>query len=185
MKKILQTYKPFLLFLFKFFATYLVLTILYENYLNQFDSSKNITDDFTNFVANQTKYVLQLFDANSYTAQSNVEPSVKMYYKNTWVARIIEGCNALSVMIMFVSFIVAFSGKFIKTLLFIFSGLLIIHVFNIVRIALLSMAVYYFPEHQEFLHAVIFPLIIYGIVFLLWIIWVNKYSNISKYNVSK
>lgn len=180
MKEYLLQYQSFLLFLVKFFVTYLVLSVLYAQYLNQFDAQHNQVDGFTTSVANQTQKVLALFDANAYTAPNDKEPSVKLFYNQKWVSRVIEGCNAISVMILFVSFIIAFSGKWKSTLLFILSGLFIIHLFNVLRIALLSMAVYHFPQHQDFLHSVVFPLFIYGVVFALWIIWVNKFSSYAK-----
>jgi exosortase family protein XrtF len=180
LKEYLIQYKPFLQFLAKFFITYLVFTFLYQLYLNQYDVKNNEVDGITQFVANQTEKVLSIFDDKSYTKPNLHEPSVKMFYKSKWVSRIIEGCNAMSVIILFVSFVIAFSGKVKHTILFIIAGSLIIHVFNIIRIALLSMAVYHFPEAQEFLHSVVFPLFIYGVVFLLWIIWVNKFSFHAK-----
>jgi hypothetical protein len=36
--------------------------------------------------------------------------------------------------------------------------------------------IYNFPKQQHLLHSVVFPLFIYGVVLLLWIIWVNKFS---------
>jgi len=176
LKNLLQQYRPFLLFLGKFLLTYLVLTVLYQSYLNRFDSAANQVDSFTQMVANQTQALLTIFDAAARIESHPTEPSVKIIYSGKYVSRIIEGCNALSVMILFVSFIVAFTGKFKKTIIFILFGLLLIHLLNIVRIALLSVALYHYPQHEHILHAVIFPLIIYGIVFLLWVIWVNKFS---------
>ncbi|MFY8008070.1 MAG: exosortase family protein XrtF, partial [Flavobacterium sp.] len=64
-------------------------------------------------------------------------------------------------------------------------GLLLIHLLNISRIALLSVALYHFPEQEQLLHDVIFPLIIYGVVFLLWVIWVNKFSLHADKNPAK
>jgi exosortase family protein XrtF len=55
-------------------------------------------------------------------------------------------------------------------------GIILIHVLNIARIALLCIALYNLPQFEHLLHGVIFPLVIYGVVFLLWVIWVNKYS---------
>jgi len=63
-----------------------------------------------------------------------------------------------------------------QTILFIVIGSLIIHILNIVRIALLCIALYNYPDYEHILHGVVFPLIIYGVVFLLWVIWVNKFS---------
>jgi exosortase family protein XrtF len=85
-------------------------------------------------------------------------------------------------MILFAAFIVAFSSTFKRTSLFIVGGLLVIHVLNIIRIALLSLGFYYYPEHKAILHDIVFPLFIYGVVFLLWIIWVTKLSGNAKKN---
>lgn len=176
MENYIVQYKPFLLFLGKFFLSYLLLTFVYETYLNQFDSKEMEVDDITVTVANQSATVLSWFDSQSYTAPNLREPSVKLFYKNKYISRIIEGCNALSVIILFIAFVVAFSGKLKNTLLFIIFGSGLIYLLNIFRIVILCMAMYSFPEYQNVLHSVVFPLFIYGIVFILWIIWVNKYS---------
>lgn len=185
LKNILLQYKPFLLFLGKFFLSYLILTIVYQNYLNQFDSKKAEVDGFTKSVAKQTELVLSLVDSQSYTMPHLTEPSVKLFYKNKYISRIIEGCNGLSVIILFIAFVIAFSGKVKHTLLFIIFGSLIIHVLNVFRIALLSMALYSYPEYEHFLHGVLFPLVIYGVVFVLWIIWVNNYSSYARISKKK
>ena len=183
LKNLLQQYKPFLLFLGKFFLSYLILTILYQSYLNQFDVKNAEVDGFTKSVAKQTEWVLSLIDNHSYTTKHLTEPSIKLFYKNKYISRVIEGCNGLSVMILFVAFVIAFSGKFKNTLLFLLFGIVIIHVLNVSRIALLSMALYFYPQFEHFLHGVLFPLIIYGVVFVLWVIWVNNYSSYA--SVSK
>ena len=176
MKNLLIQYKPFLLFLGKFIVSYLILTFIYQTYLNQFDSKNAEVDSFTQLVANQSETVLSWFDSQSYTMPHLTEPSVKLFYKAKYISRIIEGCNALSVIILFISFVIAFTGKFKKTILFILFGTILIHILNIGRIALLCVALYNFPQYEHLLHGVIFPLVIYGVVFLLWVIWVNKFS---------
>ena len=80
-------------------------------------------------------------------------------------------------MILFAAFVVAFTGKWLRTLVFIVLGSAIIHLLNIVRIVLLSIALLNYPEQENLLHGVVFPLFIYGVVFGLWVVWVNKYSN--------
>jgi exosortase family protein XrtF len=180
LKEYLVQFKPFLLFLAKFFLSYLVLTFIYQSYLGQFDEQKFEVDGFTKIVANQSVQVLSFFDSQSYTMSNFKEPSVKLYYHGKWVARIIEGCNAVSVIILFISFIIAFTGKWKQTIIFILFGTMIIHFFNIIRIALLSMAIFHYNQFEHLLHGVIFPLFIYGIVFLLWVIWVNNYSIYAK-----
>jgi exosortase/archaeosortase family protein len=50
------------------------------------------------------------------------------------------------------------------------------YVLNVMRIAMLSVLMYHFPGQVSFLHGVLFPLFIYGVVFILWVIWVSKFS---------
>ena len=78
------------------------------------------------------------------------------------------------------SFIIAFSTTFKRTSLYIIIGVLIIHVLNIVRIALLGLGFYYYPEYEELMHDILFPLFIYGVVFALWVLWVMKLSGNAK-----
>lgn len=184
MKKYFILYKPFLLFLGKFLLTYLVLTFIYQSYLGQFDVNKNETDSFTVLVAQQTKDLMLVFDCDVKTLPNTREPAVNIYYNQKPMARIIEGCNAMSVIILFVAFVVAFSGKLKPTLLYIMTGSLLIHILNVTRIALLCVLMYSYPEQQHFLHGVVFPLFIYGVVFMLWILWVNKFSKYAKKNSS-
>jgi exosortase family protein XrtF len=176
LKNLLLQYKPFLFFLGKFIASYMILTIVYQTYLNRFDAANAEVDSFTQLVADQSATVLSWFDSKSYTMPHLKEPSVKIIYKGKYISRIIEGCNAISVIILFISFVIAFTGKLKNTILFIVFGSILIHILNIGRIALLCIGLYHFPQFEHLMHSVIFPLVIYGVVFLLWVIWVNKYS---------
>ena len=121
MKNYFQQYRPFFIFLLKFFGVYVGLTLIYEWYLSRFESVLAFeVDGFTQSVAQQVQWVL----------------------------------NTLHV-----------------------SGTVLIHILNVLRIALLSVALYYHPDQEAILHGVVFPLIIYGFVFGLWVIWVNQFSN--------
>jgi exosortase family protein XrtF len=177
LKKYFILYKPFLLFLGKFLLTYLLLTFVYQSYLSLFDVNKFETDGFTQLVAKQTRDVMLFFNCDASIAPNLKESAVNLFYNGKHMARIIEGCNGLSMIILFVSFVVAFSGKIKATILYIIGGSLLIHILNVVRIALLCVLIYYFPKQEHILHGVFFPLFIYGVVFLLWIIWVNKFSK--------
>ena len=175
MRNYFTRYKPFLLFLASFFLTYIVLTFIYQQYLNSFAEDK--VDSVTRLVGDNTEQVLRLFDEGSSLEQSDSHPYMKLFYNHKYVARIVEGCNAVSVIILFISFVVAFSGKLITTLLFIFGGSLLIYILNVLRIAALSALIFYFPDQEPFLHGVVFPIYIYGVVFILWLLWVRKFSK--------
>jgi exosortase family protein XrtF len=173
-----RQYRPFFIFLFRFFIVYAGLTLIYKLYLRQFDSLLVVqVDDFTQLVAGQVKQLLLFFNYDCTLMIHDSQPAVKLYLQNTYVARIVEGCNALSIMILFAAFVVAFKGKIKQTLAFIAIGIVLVHILNIVRIALLSIALLHYPEQENLLHGVVFPLFIYGVVFGLWMVWVNKFSN--------
>lgn len=178
MKKYFIQYKTFLVFIGTFFAAYIALTVIYKLYLNSFE--KNTVDGLTNLVSIQVFQLMNLFNPDVLISKNAFDPYLEVWYNQKYVVRIVEGCNAVSVIILFVSFVVAFSGKFKTTLVFILFGIFLIHVLNIIRIASLSVLLFHFPEQEHILHGVLFPLIIYGLVFILWIIWVTKFSKYAQ-----
>ena len=176
-----KQYKPFFLFLAKFFLVYALLTLVYQTYLNQFNEAAFEVDGFTQSVAAQTKWFTDLLGFQTQIEPHELQPSVKFILNGHYVARVVEGCNALSVIILFTAFVVAFRGKWTTMAWFILSGAIAIHVMNVVRIGSLSIALLYYPQHEHILHGVLFPAAIYGFVFLLWVVWVNKFSSLAKY----
>ena len=180
LKNIFQQHKVFFIFLIKFLLSYFIVTIIYSLYLNQYHTQKNEVDVITHFVAKQTKNILVFFGPNCEIIKHELEPSYKIIYDSRYIARIVEGCNAVSVIILFAAFIFSFSNKFIATFLYVFFGSIVIFILNIFRIALLTVGLYNYPEYGTFLHDILFPLVIYGLVFVLWIIWVIKFSAYAK-----
>jgi exosortase family protein XrtF len=137
-------------------------------------------DSITELVAENTKQLLILFNEDADIVKNNSESFIRLIYNQQYVARIIEGCNAISIIILFISFVVSFSGRMRPTLFFVLGGSLIIYVLNVARIAVLCVLIYFFPKQQSLVHGVFFPLFIYGVVFILWVIWVNKFSLYAK-----
>lgn len=176
MKDYFIQYKPFLLFLVKFFLSYIVLTFIYQLYLSQFNVKLFEVDSITQLVAKQAEETVEMLGYRAEIFENLEQSSIKFYVNQNYVARVVEGCNAISVLILFVAFVIAFKGNLKNTLLFTIGGSLLIYVLNIVRIALISIALYHYPEYEHLIHGVLFPLFIYGVVFLLWVIWVNKFS---------
>lgn len=177
---ILQKNRTFFIFLLKFGFTYLLLYGLYWLFLNQYDAAKFEPDGITSLVARQSRDFMNFFGEQAYIRPRTKEASYFFYLHGKKLARVVEGCNAVSVMILFAAFIVAFSTTFKRTALYILAGILIIHILNIVRIGILSAGLYYHPEYGEMLHDIVFPLFIYGVVFLLWVAWVIKFSGYAK-----
>lgn len=149
---------------------------MYQIYLDKYDTTRFEVDAITKIVARQAQQTTTFFGYHSAIEDNLEQSSVKFFVNEKYVARVVEGCNAISVIILFIAFVIAFKGKIKQTLFFVFLGSFLIYVLNIIRIALISIALYKFPVYEHLIHGVIFPLIIYGVVFVLWIVWVNKFS---------
>ena len=182
MKTLILKYKSVVKFILTFLLVYFVLSFTYKLYLDYSGGSKYYPDYITNLVAKQSKSLVEIFGYETEVVKHLKEPSMKFIINNKYVGRVVEGCNSTSVIILFISFIIAFAGRFKTTFLFILSGSVLIYAVNLIRIAILSVGLYHYPWRKEILHTVIFPLIIYGMVFLLWMIWVNRFSKQQKAN---
>ncbi|WP_159800143.1 exosortase family protein XrtF [Flavobacterium sp. MK4S-17] len=179
---VLKNNKPFFLFLLKFGISYFVLGVIYWLYLSQYNASQFETDGITTIVTKQARDVLLWTGHDASIEPHTSEASYRLLLDGDSKVRIVEGCNAISVMILFTAFIIAFSSALKRTLLYIISGIIILYVLNIIRIALLVLGFNYYPEQKELLHDIVFPLFIYGVVFVLWVAWVMKFSANGKRN---
>jgi exosortase family protein XrtF len=178
LKKYFVQYKPFLKFLGTFFLAYFLLALVYQFYL--FRSLRYEVDFITTIVTKNSQSLLKIVDPEVHIVEDRIDQNFKLFYKHKNIARITEGCNAVNVIILFIAFVVAFSGKWKPTLLFIIGGSVLIYVLNVFRIAILCVLLDRFPAQEHLLHGVVFPLFIYGVVFGLWIFWVTKFSKYAK-----
>lgn len=182
MKDLVVKYKSVVKFILTFLMVYAILSVSYKLYLDYSDGSKYYPDYLTHLVAKQSESLLETFGYDANIEKHPLEPSMKLIINTKFVARVVEGCNSISVIILFISFIVAFAGEFKTTFFYILAGSVLIYAVNLIRIVILSVGLYHYPWRREELHTVIFPLIIYGMVFLLWMFWVNRFSNLKKKN---
>jgi exosortase family protein XrtF len=182
LKALIIKYKSVIKFILTFLVVYILLSVAYKFYLDFSKGSRFYPDYVTNLVAHQSEDLIGVFGYNAQVLPHPDEPSMKIIINNKYLARVIEGCNSVSVIILFISFIVAFSGKPKTTFMYILSGSVLIYAVNLFRIVILSIGLYHYPWRRDILHTVIFPGIIYGMVFLLWIFWVNRFSNMIKEN---
>lgn len=176
MIELIGKYKSVLRFILTFLGTYIVLTLLYSYYLRHADGELYYPDYITQKVAQQCKWLLNIFGYKAQILPHPDEAAIKLMLNHRFLARVVEGCNSVSVIILFWAFVVSFYNGLKKTLLFILLGSVGIYVINIMRIVFLVVAIYEYPQYTEFLHSIIFPAIIYGFVFLLWLYWINIFK---------
>ena len=134
----------------------------------------------TRTVADHVQKIASMLGYETFTGQSENELSIQVIINDSYTSRIIEGCNSVSVIILFLSFIIAFSGSLKHTVLFGLFGSLLIYVVNVLRIIALTIMYHRFPKYQDILHDLLFPGIIYGLTFMLWVTWVKFFSNLNR-----
>jgi len=170
LKSLFKTYTGVILFIVKLLLSYTILSFFYRLYLKYY---KDSVDGITYFVAKKSAAILEYFEYNVELITNFKGKTVALIVNDQLLSRVVEGCNAISVIILFTAFIIAFSGTFKHTVLYIMSGSIFIFSINILRITLINMGLYHYPEHSAVLHDVIFPATIYGLVFLLWMFWLK------------
>jgi len=155
---------------------YFIGNILYGVYV---ESYGNEADGITWWVSRQTVSILHSFGYDSGTRPVDMDPKVALLNGSDTVVNMFEGCNGINIMILFMAFIVAFPGKRKDMLRFIPAGFLFIHLANLGRIILLYWVAETKPDYMYFTHKYLFTAIIYGAIFILWAIWVTRFSELK------
>ena len=167
-------FKPVLKILLRFIILYVVMVFAYQFYLNEFKNAG--LDPFSTWVMKQTTFVQEFLGYPSMMVPGKPEDETTWFFVNgTYTSRMVEGCNSISIMILFLAFVFAFY-KGAKTFVFVIFGLLFLHVMNVLRIAGLNIIILELPNYSKMGHDYLFPAIIYGSVVLLWLIWVKFFA---------
>ncbi|MDR4891412.1 MULTISPECIES: exosortase family protein XrtF [unclassified Chryseobacterium] len=169
----LKDFKPVLGILLRFIIIYLVLLIAYQFYLNSGKDSG--LDSFSRMIANQVTSLQSVIGYPTELYDDVKNEQVWFYVKHNYVTRMVEGCNAISVIILFVSFVFAFY-KGVKTFVFVGVGLVLLYIINLLRIVGLNIVMSDHKEYGKMFHDFIFPAIIYGSVVVLWLIWIKFFA---------
>lgn len=169
--------KPAVFILGRFLGIYLGLFFLYQAYLGHYSASG--LDPVSRWVAAQVNALTNIFGYDAYTQHFPKWQTEYFYVNGTAATRMVEGCNAISVMILFTAFVLAFYKGW-RTWLFVLGGLGLIHVANILRIAGINIVFTHDAALGDRLHNYIFPAILYALVVLLWIIWMRIITKNNK-----
>ena len=123
-------------FLAKFFLVYFSLLGIYNFYLKNTQETEDIysCSPVTKMVTNHSEKVAEFLGYDVYTDQNFDELSIMFMVYDKYVVRIVEGCTSVSIIILFLAFIIAFSGSFKTTVLYGIFGVLLIYLTNIFRI---------------------------------------------------
>jgi exosortase family protein XrtF len=86
-------------------------------------------------------------------------------------------CNGITLMFLFAIFVIAYPGNIKNKVWYIPLGILIVHSINILRIIVLALIAFYYPQYLDFNHTYTFTFLAYSAVFGLWMLWANKFSK--------
>jgi exosortase family protein XrtF len=173
----LKEFKPTVIFLVKFVGIYVIANVLYGVYVTAYEPGP---DPITSITSRQTAIALGVCGWPSTAVDDETKATTQLIHEGRSVLAVYEGCNGVNIMIIFVAFLVAF-GPIEKSLwLFALAGILIIHLMNLVRITLLFWVVLYLPDFVYFTHKYFFTAILFVIVFVLWIVWVRRFSHLKE-----
>lgn len=172
----LKKYKHALLFLLRYVVVYLALNTAYAFYIERYAPQ---ADPITVIAAMHSAKLLAMFDSKISYAVISGKQNVPIRLADETIIEVYEGCNSINVMLVFLSFIIAFQGSKKLYFKFIPISVVLIYVFNLLRIIGLYVVAIQFPEALYFLHKFLFTGIIYMLVFALWYWWISSVRRLK------
>jgi exosortase family protein XrtF len=167
----IKEYKHALLFLAKYIVLYVALNSLYAWFV---ESYKPDPDPITVMVTKHAAALMTIFDEEVSYRVAPATPNIPLLKNNQTVVEVFEGCNSINVILVFVSFIIAFQGNTKLFLLFFIGGTTLIYLVNLLRVIALYLVALHFPQALYFFHKFLFTGAIYALVFALWYYWTIK-----------
>jgi exosortase family protein XrtF len=169
----LREFRPTILFLVKFFGVFLLFSLIYGAYIKSTMTGDDVKADyFTVVVTKHTVAVMNIVGNNWHYYHVDEAPFVDIAQGDVPKVSVFEGCNGVNIAILFFSFVFAFGGPLKTMAWFVPAGLIFIHVANIFRIGVLAKIAGQNEQAFYFFHKFGFTGIIYGAIFILWVIWV-------------
>jgi exosortase family protein XrtF len=160
---------PLSRFLVLILAFYLIWYLIYDLWLHPAETIDLFVIDIT--VA-ASKWLLELFGYTVFTGADRL-----IGVDGTGGLWIGDNCNGIALFALFTGFILAYPGNWKKKLYFIPLGIILIELLNILRVVALAILDTKSRAWTEFNHTYTFTIVIYGFIFLMWMLWVNKVSD--------
>jgi exosortase family protein XrtF len=170
----LKEYRPAILFLATYIALYLALNTIYAIVIDRYAPGP---DPVTIIVTREATAILTLFHDNVNYFVSSTVANVPITKDGNVVVEVYEGCNSINVLIVYISFILAFRGPRGRFFAYLLIGGTTIYIVNLFRVIALYAVAFHFPNSLYFFHKFFFTGIIYGLVFVMWYFWIQASKN--------
>jgi len=108
-----------------------------------------------------------------------------LYFPNNGYIAVEGSCSGLKQFYQWIVLMLLFPGPWKQKLWYIPMGLVVIHLINIFRIIVLSVVVMHWPQQWDFIHLWIMRPFFYVVIFILWVIWEEKFRHHKKQGSGK
>lgn len=98
----------------------------------------------------------------------------RIWFDSGIASRIVWGCSGIKQAWIWLALMLTARGSWLRKAWFIPLGWLCCHLFNILRISLICLLIEFHPDWFHILHDYIFKYLFYGMMFGLWVWWVEK-----------
>jgi len=103
-----------------------------------------------------------------------------IFLRNNYSIYINESCSGFKQMFQILILFVLFPGPWKHKLWFIPAAIVSMFFVNVIRVIGLSYAMIYMPQHWDFIHLWIMRPFYYVAIFIMWVIWVEKFRNTNR-----
>jgi exosortase/archaeosortase family protein len=100
-----------------------------------------------------------------------------IWFDNTWGIGVYAGCSGFKQIAQFMLLILFFPGSWTNKTWFIPAGMLVVYLTNIFRLVVVSLLLNYHPSYAHFAHDYILRSLFYVVIFILWLLWINKFGG--------
>lgn len=152
------------IFLFKVFCIYLVWYMAYELWILP---NSYIDEPLSKNIASVSAGILTFLGEEVFHYNRVVG------LVGTAGGEIVDGCNGIAAIGLFLGFIFAYPGAWMPRVYFSIFGIAVIYLVNVTRIVVLSYIQLYWPQAFEFTHDYSTTAIFYFVIFILWMVWAN------------
>lgn len=111
---------------------------------------------------------------STYDGEVTTQEASKIYHNGKAIVYIIDRCNGLELIVLYIGFIVCMPSNFWRKVRYIILGVIVLDITNILRCAGLIYLQEYFLAYFEFIHLYLLKASMYTITFLIWMLFSRK-----------
>jgi len=126
---------------------------------------------FSDLVYAETVFITDKIFGTEFTTERE---NRVMYFDDNAYMGVNESCSGFKQILQFFLLFLIYPGPWRKKLWYIPLGIVIVHFTNLFRIVGLAVIIDNWPEHWLFAHDYVYRIIFYAVIFMLWVIWVEK-----------